>query len=228
MPRPQAPLNRANARSVFIVVKAADDFKDKNTAPNQPWQTDFTYLKVVGWGWFYLSTILDDFSRYIIAYKLCTTMKAEDITDTLELALKPVSRRCQARSSHDLRTRGGAKGLEVSLCSLCQDQLVQRQVRHRTSKAGVLDLEFLEPLYLVALQATILIPPPIIRHFRQANRSDRVYDRPTLCDQNINLPQLRNNLFSRMPLLCPRPAPPSENHTSGRTASKGADHRGGN
>jgi transposase InsO family protein len=71
----------------FIVVKAADEFKDKTTAPNQLWQTDFTYLKVIGWGWFYLSTILDDFSRYIIAWKLCTTMKAEDVTDTLELAL---------------------------------------------------------------------------------------------------------------------------------------------
>jgi transposase InsO family protein len=42
---------------------------------------------VIGWGWFYLSTILDDFSRYIIAWKLCTTMKAEDVTDTLQLAL---------------------------------------------------------------------------------------------------------------------------------------------
>ena len=27
-----------------------------------------TYLKVIGWGWFYLSTILDDYSRYIIAW----------------------------------------------------------------------------------------------------------------------------------------------------------------
>ena len=71
----------------FIVIKAADEFKDKTTAPNQLWQTDFTYLKVIGWGWFYLSTILDDFSRYIIAWKLCTTMKAEDVTDTLDLAL---------------------------------------------------------------------------------------------------------------------------------------------
>ena len=71
----------------FIVIKAADEFKDKTTAPNQLWQTDFTYLKVIGWGWFYLSTILDDFSRYIIAWKLCTTMKAEDVTDTLNLAL---------------------------------------------------------------------------------------------------------------------------------------------
>jgi transposase InsO family protein len=71
----------------FIVIKAADEFKDKTTAPNQLWQTDFTYLKVIGWGWFYLSTILDDFSRYIIAWKLCATMRADDVTDTLQLAL---------------------------------------------------------------------------------------------------------------------------------------------
>ena len=74
-----------------IVLKAApsrmDEFKDKTTAPNQLWQTDFTYLKVNVWGWYYLSTILDDFSRYIIAWKLCSTMKAGDVTDTLEMAL---------------------------------------------------------------------------------------------------------------------------------------------
>ena len=57
------------ASPAFIVIKAADAFKDKTTAPNQLWQTDFTYLKVIGWGWFYLSTVLDDFSRYIVAWK---------------------------------------------------------------------------------------------------------------------------------------------------------------
>ena len=71
----------------FIVMKAANTFKDKTTAPNEMWQTDFTYFKIIGWGWVYLSTILDDFSRYVIAWKLCTTMKAQDVTDTLELAL---------------------------------------------------------------------------------------------------------------------------------------------
>ena len=70
-----------------VVIRAADEFRDKTSRPNELWQTDFTYLKVIGWGWFYLSTILDDYSRYIIAWKLCTTMKAVDVTDTLELAL---------------------------------------------------------------------------------------------------------------------------------------------
>jgi len=72
----------------FVVIKAASAFKDKTTAINQMWQTDFTYIKIIGWGWLYLSTVLDDFSRYVIAWKLCTTMKASDVTETLELALQ--------------------------------------------------------------------------------------------------------------------------------------------
>jgi putative transposase len=71
----------------YIVIKAAEEFKDKTTAPNQLWQTDFTYLKITGWGWYYLSTVLDDFSRFIVAWKLCATMKAQDVTATLDLAL---------------------------------------------------------------------------------------------------------------------------------------------
>ena len=72
----------------FIVMKAADRFANPTTAINQLWQTDFTYLKVTGWGWYYLSTVLDDFSRYIVAWKLCTTMAAADVTETLDLALQ--------------------------------------------------------------------------------------------------------------------------------------------
>ena len=60
----------------YVVIKAANEFKDKTTAINQLWQTDFTYLKITGWGWYYLSTVLDDFSRYIVARKLCATMCA--------------------------------------------------------------------------------------------------------------------------------------------------------
>ncbi len=50
------------------------------------WQTDFTYFKVIGWGWYYLSTVLDDYSRYILAWRLSATMGAGDVQETLEQA----------------------------------------------------------------------------------------------------------------------------------------------
>ena len=110
----------------FIVMTAADEFQDKTTAPNQLWQTDFTYLKVIGWGWFYLSTILDDFSRYIIAWKLCTTMKAEDVTDTLELALQ-VSGIDSARVVHRPRllSDNGSSYLSADLAEWLNDKKMQ-------------------------------------------------------------------------------------------------------
>jgi transposase InsO family protein len=46
-------------------------------ARQSPAPTTLRAEPVVGWGWFYLSTILDDFSRYIIAWKLCA-MKVGD------------------------------------------------------------------------------------------------------------------------------------------------------
>ena len=71
----------------FTVVSAKDRFEHPTTRTNELWQTDFTYLTVVQWGWYYLSTVMDDFSRYIIAWQLCRTMKAEDVKNTLDMAI---------------------------------------------------------------------------------------------------------------------------------------------
>jgi transposase InsO family protein len=79
----------------YVVVKAADQFHTKTTRPNEMWQTDFTYFKIIGWGWMHLSTVLDDFSRLTSSRvgrrrakpNLCTNMRAEDVTETLDLAL---------------------------------------------------------------------------------------------------------------------------------------------
>ena len=78
------------ASPAYIVMKAADEFRDKTTAPNQLWQTDFTYLKVIGWGWFYLSTILDDYSRFIVAWKLSSAMFSWSRTILLLRMTEPI------------------------------------------------------------------------------------------------------------------------------------------
>lgn len=83
----------------YIVIAAADRFKNPTRAVHELWQTDFTYFRIVGWGWYYLSTIMDDYSRYIIAWKLCKTMTATDVQDTLDLALERSGRE-RARVLH--------------------------------------------------------------------------------------------------------------------------------
>lgn len=71
----------------YTVISAKDKFDQPTTRVNQMWQTDFTYLKVVHWGWYYLSTVLDDYSRYILSWKLCTGMSTDDVTATIDLAI---------------------------------------------------------------------------------------------------------------------------------------------
>jgi len=71
----------------YILVQASDKFQTPTTRVNEMWQTDFTYFKIIGWGWYYLSTVLDDYSRYIVAWRLCTGMGARDVSDTLDDAL---------------------------------------------------------------------------------------------------------------------------------------------
>jgi putative transposase len=71
----------------YIVMSAANEFKHKTRQVHEMWQTDFTYFKITGWGWYYLSTVLDDYSRYIVSWRLTGSMAAEDVKDTLDDAL---------------------------------------------------------------------------------------------------------------------------------------------
>lgn len=76
------------AAPAFAVEQAADHFQDPTLRVHQMWQTDFTYFKIIHWGWHYLATILDDHSRYIVAWELCSTMKTEDAESVVEKALR--------------------------------------------------------------------------------------------------------------------------------------------
>ena len=71
----------------YIVMSASDKFQNPTIRVNELWQTDFTYFKIVGWGWYFMGSILDDYSRYIIAWKLFTSMTASDVKELLDMAI---------------------------------------------------------------------------------------------------------------------------------------------
>lgn len=71
----------------YTVITAADKFINPTKRINELWQTDFTYLKVILWGWYYLSTVMDDFSRYIITWELCQNATAEAVKSLVERAI---------------------------------------------------------------------------------------------------------------------------------------------
>jgi transposase InsO family protein len=71
-----------------ILLAAGNEFSKKTCFVHEMWQTDFTYFKILGWGWYYLSTVLDDYSRFIVHWELCKTMKTEDVQRTVNRALE--------------------------------------------------------------------------------------------------------------------------------------------
>ena len=72
----------------FEVITARDRFPQPTSRVNELWQTDFTYLKVVHWGWYFLSTVLDDYSRYILSWRLCSGMGSDEVKATVEDAIR--------------------------------------------------------------------------------------------------------------------------------------------
>jgi len=71
---------------VYTIISAKEKYDHPTVRVNQLWQTDFTHFKVIDWGWYYLLSVLDDFSRYIIAWQLCKTMRTEDVKTVLDIA----------------------------------------------------------------------------------------------------------------------------------------------
>jgi len=67
---------------------AGKEYRIKTTRVNEQWQSDASYFFVVGWGWYYLISVLDDYSRMILAWELKTDMTAESISDVVEQAVE--------------------------------------------------------------------------------------------------------------------------------------------
>ncbi|NIS68467.1 MAG: IS3 family transposase [Proteobacteria bacterium] len=71
----------------IVGFKASKEYHRKTKRPNELWATDCAYLKVMGWGWYYLVTVMDDFSRFILAWELKSDMAAGSLIDVVQQAV---------------------------------------------------------------------------------------------------------------------------------------------
>ena len=68
-------------------LKAAKEYHTKTTRPHRLWATDASYFKVVGWGYYCLVTVMDDYSRFILAWKLQKDMSANSLIEVVQDAV---------------------------------------------------------------------------------------------------------------------------------------------
>lgn len=67
---------------------ATEEYTDRPKSINEQWQIDATYMKVVGWGWYFLISVLDDFSRRILAWRLQVKMDGAAFSEVVQDALE--------------------------------------------------------------------------------------------------------------------------------------------
>jgi len=70
-----------------VQLVAGKEYHTKTMRPHQMWATDASYFRVVGWGYYYLVTVMDDYSRYILAWKLQKDMSANSLIEVVQEAV---------------------------------------------------------------------------------------------------------------------------------------------
>jgi transposase InsO family protein len=71
----------------IIGFKAGKEYRRKTKRPNELWASDCCHLRVIDWGWYYLETVMDDFSRFILSWDLKTDMTGGSLEDVMQQAV---------------------------------------------------------------------------------------------------------------------------------------------
>ena len=78
-------------KSPEMRLAAGKEYHRKTTGPNQMWATDASYFRVIGWGYYYMVTVMDDYSRFILAHKLQRDMTSDSFIEVVQEAVDRTS-----------------------------------------------------------------------------------------------------------------------------------------
>ena len=117
---------------------AGKEYHRKTTGPHQMWATDASYFRVVGWGYYYLVTVMDDYSRFILAHRLQRDMTSDSFIEVVQEAVgqngpklsyrwsPAVAKRWAASGGRLIRDEETGEPFKVPCCPVCSAQIVDK------------------------------------------------------------------------------------------------------
>lgn len=121
--------------------QAAKLFELLPQGPNELWQMDVTYVHIPGHGWHYVVTVIDYYSRYLLAGYLTTSYCASEATHALSLAQAEAERiRGPLRKPPFLLTDNGSSFIARRFGAFLKGRFSHVRIQYRTpTQLGLLE-----------------------------------------------------------------------------------------
>ena len=74
-------------KAPVVQLQAGKEYQRKTGGPHQMCATDASYFRVTDWGYYYMVTVMGDYSRSILAWKLQVDMTADSLIQVVQLAI---------------------------------------------------------------------------------------------------------------------------------------------
>jgi len=121
--------------------QAAKLFELLPNGPNELWQMDVTYIHIPGYGWWYAITVIDYYSRYLLAAYLSDSYSASAAIEALQLAKSEAERLCGPLVKRPfLVTDNGPTFIARRFGAYLKDIFEHVRIRYRTpTQLGLLE-----------------------------------------------------------------------------------------
>lgn len=130
--RRRRPAELYQARKLFELLPSG---------PNELWQMDVTYVHIPGYGWWYAVTVIDYYSRYLLAVRLTFSYCASEVIAALKEARAEAERLCGPLTKRPfLVTDNGSSFIARRFGDYVKDHFAHVRIQYRTpTQLGLLE-----------------------------------------------------------------------------------------